>query len=369
MSYLDIAPRLWGREMRIDLIEYVPASIPRKERFTIARGSSDVAENLFVSIHSGGLAGTGCGAPSEVTKETLTTMQSAVKTLAAGLEGYDFRNPREATDRMDTVLPGNPAAKAAIDIAMHDLAAQVAGQPLYAYLGGTRDRMATDMTIGIMGIADAVERAHRWTGQGFRSLKIKVGTDPRADLERLRAIRGAVGPGVELRVDGNQGYTWTQALHFARAARDLNVALFEQPVSATDYEGMRTLRESSPIPIMADEMVLTPDDVKKLRWSNAAHAVNLKLMKHGGIARAIDVNTICETAGYPTMVGCMGEPQLSIAAGLHFALAQKNVRWLDLDSHFNLARDPTSGLVFEHGELVAPKKPGIGIDVDFSEMD
>jgi len=94
---------------------------------------------------------------------------------------------------------------------------------------------------------------------------------------------------------------------------------------------------------------------------NAAKAVNLKLMKHGGISRAIDVNTICESAGYPTMVGCMGEPQISIAAALAFALAQKNVRWLDLDSHFNLAEDPSKGLRFENGELIAPDRPGLGV--------
>src|SRR2546422_9743531 len=105
---------------------------------------------------------------------------------------------------------------------------------------------------------------------------------------------------------------------------------------------------------MADEMVLTPDDAKKVRWANAAKAVNLKLMKHGGVCRAIDVNTICESAGYPTMVGCMGEPQISIAAALAFALSQKNVRWLDFDSHFNLAEYPSTCLGIQHVYTVPP---------------
>jgi len=108
-------------------------------------------------------------------------------------------------------------------------------------------------------------------------------------------------------------------------------------------------------------MVLTADDAKKIRWANAAKAVNLKLMKHGGICRTMDVNTICESAGYSTMVGCMGEPQVSIAAALSFALGQKNVRWLDLDSHFNLAEDPSTGLGFDNGELIAPGRPGLGV--------
>ena len=351
--------------MQIELIEHASLTIPRKERFTIARGSSEVAETFWVFIHSGGLTGQGCGAPSEVTHETSMTMKESLKTLVKGLKDFEFHQPHEVADRMDKLLPGNPSAKAAVDIAVHDLAAQVAGLPLYRYLGGSRDRMITDMTIGIMSTRDAVDRAVRWTKQGFRALKIKVGKDPRADLERLRDIRAAVGPEIEFRVDGNEGYTWGQALSFARAARELNVAILEQPVPAVDVEGMRVLAESSPIPVMADEMVLTPEDAKKVRWANAAKAVNLKLMKHGGISRAMEVDTICASAGYRTMVGCMSEPTLSIAAGLHFALASPNVRWLDLDSHFNLASDPSSGLEFKRGHLVAPSKPGLGINVQW----
>ena len=351
--------------MEIELIEYATLEIPRKERFTIAHGSSDVAETAWVFVHAGGAVGQGCGAPSDVTHETLLTMKETLKTLVEGLRGFEFHQPQEIIERMDRLVPGNPAAKAAMDMAVFDLAAQVAGVPLFRYLGGTRDRMITDCTIGIMPTAEAVAHARQFVREGFRALKVKIGTDPRADLDRLRAIRAAVGDRMEIRIDGNEGYGWGQALLFARAAKDLNIAFFEQPVRASDFEGMRVLTESSPIPVMADEMVLTPNDAKKVRWGNAAKLVNLKLMKHGGLARAMEVDTICASAGYPTMVGCMGEPQLSIAAGLHFALASSNVRWLDLDSHFNLASDPSSGLGFKNGHLVAPEKPGLGITVSW----
>src|SRR5207245_11526956 len=245
----------------------------------------------------------------------------------------------------------------------YDLLAQAAGLPLYAYLGGRLDRLPTDMTISIMDREAAVARAQHWVAMGFRALKIKVGRDWRSDVKRLKAVREAVGPDIELRVDGNEGYSWADAVSFARHAQGFNIAFLEQPVAVGDWEGMRALTESSPIPIMADEMAVTADDVKKLRWSNATRMVNLKLMKHGGIARTIEVNTICESAGYPAMMGCNGEPQLSIAAALHLALATRNVRWLDLDSHFNLQSDPTTGLRFEGGMLLAPNRPGIGIDV------
>lgn len=354
--------------MRIGLVEFAPIAIRREEPFAIARETSEVEENVFVAVHAGDLIGQGSAAANSVTGETLRSILDAFPTFVRALDGFEFQEPREIAEKMDKVLPGHPATKAAIDIAVHDALAQEAGVPLYRYLGAARDRAPTDMTIGIMETPRAVERARLRAQQGFRSLKLKVGKDPRRDLERVRAIRTAVGPRIELRLDGNEGYAWGQALSFARAAKDLDIAVLEQPVKRADFEGMRALTESSPIPIMADEMVLTPEDAKKVRWANCAHAVNLKLMKHGGLSRAADVDTICESAGYPTMVGCMGEPQLSIAAGLHFALSRKNVRWLDLDSFFNLATDPSSGLAFENGELVAPSRPGVGIDVQWASF-
>jgi L-alanine-DL-glutamate epimerase-like enolase superfamily enzyme len=351
--------------MRIDLMEILPVTLQRKEAFTIARSSSSISEVVFLAVHSGRRVGHGCAAPTEVTRENVHSVLTTLQSFARSLSGVEFERPSGLEERMDKLATNQPSARAALDTALFDLAAQAAGVPLYAYLGGRRDRMLTDMTIGIMDLEPAVDRARRWVEVGFRALKIKVGRDWKADVKRVKAIRGAVGKDVELRVDGNQGYSWSHALSFARNARTEDIAFFEQPVPVNDWEGMRALTESSPIPIMADEMVLTTEDVKKLRWSNAARAVNLKLMKHGGIARAMEVNTICESAGYPTMVGCMGEPQLSIAAGLHFALSQKNVRWLDLDSHFKFSSDPTSGLRFDKGELVAPSEPGLGIDVTF----
>ena len=351
--------------MRIDMMEFIPVTLQRKETFAIARSSSAIAEVVFLAVHSGRRVGHGCAAPTEVTRENVHSVMNTLQSFARSLPGIEFEKPYQLQERMDKLAANQPSARAALEMALFDLAAQAAGVPLFAYLGGRRDRMPTDMTIGIMDKDAAVDRARRWVHVGFQALKIKVGRDWKADAKRVKAIRDAVGKHVELRVDGNQGYSMSDALAFARYARSEDVAFFEQPVSVDDWEGMRALTESSPIPIMADEMVLTPDDVKKLRWSNAARAVNMKLMKHGGILRSMEVNTLCESAGYPTMVGCMGEPQLSIAAGLHFALAQKNVRWLDLDSHFNFASDPTSGLRFENGQLIAPSGPGLGIDVQF----
>lgn len=229
--------------LRIDLLETAPLSLARREPLTIARGSYNQAHLMFVFVHIGNLVGQGCAAPSEVTKESMLTVTNAMQALAKGLRGFEFIKPVEVADRMDRIVPGNPSAKAAIDIAVHDVLARIAGVPLFRYLGGTADRMMNDMTIGIMPTPAAVDRARRWVSHGFRALKVKIGSSPHGDVERLRAIRAAVGPSIELRVDGNQGYTWGQALQFVREVKDLNVAFFEQPTNASDYEGMRVLNE------------------------------------------------------------------------------------------------------------------------------
>ena len=350
--------------MRIDRIRWAIHETPRTQPLTIARGTATTATNVLVRLESGNLVGHGSGCPNDVTGETRESVARAIETLAQGLRGREVEKPIHLADAMDRVLPGNPAAKAGVDSAFHDALARSRGVPLFRWLGGARPSILTDMTIGIMDLDDAVERARHWVAHGFRALKLKVGLGPEGDALRVRGVRDAVGPGVEIRVDGNQGFRYADALRFARDIAPLGIAFLEQPLAAGDLDGMKLLTEVCPIPIMADESVLTPEDAMKVRWAGAAKAVNLKLMKHGGIQRALEVNTICESAGYPTMVGCMGESVVSIAAGLHVALASANVRWADLDSHFHLLRDVAEPLRFEGGALHAPDAPGLGLRVD-----
>ena len=351
--------------MRLDAIRYAVHETPRREPFVIASGTATTATNVIVRIESGNLLGYGNACPNSVTKETRDSVVRALDALVPALRGREFATAMDLADTIDKAVAGNPAAKAGIDIAFYDLRAQEAGRPLYRFLGGGfRDRMPTDMTIGIMDLESAVSKARHWVREGFRALKVKVGADVPKDLDRVRAVREAVGPAIELRVDGNQGFSMESAIAFAKALAALDVVLFEQPLPAADLNGMKVLTENSPVPVMADEMVLTPQDAMRVRWGGCAKAVNLKLMKHGGLHRATEVNTVCESAGLPTMVGCMGESVVSIAAGLHLALASRNVRWADLDSHVNLVKDVAPPLPFEAGELVAPAMAGLGVRVD-----
>ncbi len=351
--------------MRVDAIAYRVHESPRTEPFVIASGASTSATNVIVRIEGGNLMGFGNACPNSVTKETRDTIVHSLEVLIPGIRGREFETNLDFADAMDKALAGNPAAKAGLDIAFHDLRAQERKVPLYRFLGGgSRDRMRTDITIGIMDLDATVTKARRWVGRGFRALKLKVGIEPAMDVRRVRAVREAVGPEIELRVDGNQGYSIQSAFAVARELAALGVVVFEQPLPAEDLNGMKVLTESSPVSIMADEMVLTPKDAMRVRWGGCAKAVNLKLMKHGGLRRASEVDTVCESAGLPTMVGCMGESVVSNAAALAFALARGNVRWADLDSHVMLEQDVAPALRFEGGDLVAPSGPGLGVRAD-----
>ncbi len=353
--------------MKIDGIRWAVHETPRTQALTITRGTAATATNVLVRLESGNLVGFGNACPNDVTGEDRDSVVRGLEVLAGEFRGAEIEKSLHLADRMDRALAGNPAAKAGVDIAFHDALAKAAGQPLARFLGGNRTSIVTDMTIGILDLDATVKRALHWVSRGFRALKVKVGLDPEGDADRVRAVRETVGPEVELRVDANQGFRYPVAFRFSRDIAGLRIAFFEQPLPAEDLNGMKLLTEASPIPIMADEAVLTPKDAMKVRWAGAAKAVNLKLMKHGGIQRTLEVNTVCESAAFPTMVGCMGESAVSITAALHLALATPNVRWADLDSHFHLARDAVvDPLRFEGGRLHLPEGPGLGIRVDES---
>jgi len=350
--------------MQIERIEWHPKALPRKEVFATSRHASDVANVVFARLDLEGVEGWGAASPSDVTGETTETVLAAVEKLAGALKGFAFERGREVADRMDRVLAGNPAAKAAVDMAAFDALARIRGTPLHDYLGPTaREKGLTDRTVGLMPPADAAAKAKAFVAEGFRAIKVKLGGDVDEDLERIEAVRGAVGHHILLRADANQAFTYRSALSFSRQAYHRVVEFLEQPLPAADLAGMQALTEASPIPVMADECVLTPQDAAKVGWGKCARLVNLKLMKTGGIARAVEANAICGSAGMPTMIGCNAESALSIAAGLHFAMSEPNVRFVDLDSHFSLAEDPATGLAFEDGYLMVSGKPGLGMSV------
>lgn len=334
----------------------------RASTFRIATGSSDQEENVLVKVGAGGLYGIGAANPTDVTHETLESIHAFLSKVPKKVVGTDEGDVMKLHKRLDAIAPGNTAAKAAVDCAVHDLLAKGQGKPLHAILGNAgKTKVLTDMTIGIETKDVTVKKAVHHYKKGFRALKVKVGLDLEGDIRRVAAVRDAVGPKVELRVDANQGYTAPQAIRFCEEMATLGVVVVEQPVKAGDLAGLKRVTDASTVDVMADECVQSLADAKKVIKDRVVDMINIKLMKSAGLHGAIAIDRLAAEAGIGTMVGCMGELQVSIAAGLHFALSSDNVRYADLDSYFNMLEDQTSGLEFEDGHLLAPKGPGLGI--------
>jgi L-Ala-D/L-Glu epimerase len=351
--------------MRIRRVEAWPVSMPLTIPYTITYETVTHVTNVFLRIEtSTGVVGLGCAAPDEpVTHETADSVRKAFHdTVAPMLMGADPLRPAKLIHRLLAYVVDQPSVLAAVDMALHDILGKVSGLPVWRILGGYRDRIATSVTIGILPLAETVEQARARAKQGFRSLKIKGGLNLDADIERMVRVREAIGPRIELRFDANQGYTVEQSMIFVERTRSAKLALLEQPTPKGQPDLLGRVTSHVSIPVMADESLVDLRDAFRIAKRDLADMVNIKLMKVGGISEALQVNALARAANLHVMVGCMDEAALSIAAGLHFALARPNVLYADLDGHLDLTGDPsTDAVVLRHGLLYPRDRPGFGI--------
>jgi len=264
---------------------------------------------------------------------------------------------------MDQLVSDSPSAKAAVDIALHDVLGKTARKPTWRVLGGFRDRVATDITLSIKSPGMMANDALKAVKKGFKALKVKVGVDPGEDFERIRLIREAVGGKIAIRVDANQGWTVSEASALLRKLGKCDVQFVEQPVAGKNVRGLAELKKTSPIPVMADESVHSPVDALRLIRANAVDMINIKLMKSGGVFNARKIAEIAEAADVPCMIGCMAESAVGITAAVNFAAATKNVQYADLDCDLLLADKLVTkgGAGLEGSDRVPSMKPGLGV--------
>lgn len=355
--------------IRIVAAEALPITFRLAEGYRIAGQSFTTADNVILKLStSDGRTGFGCAAPAEeVTGESgqacRRTCREVVVPLARGADASD-RDGINARAR--AAAPTAPAARAALDIALCDLMAQRAGVPLARLLGMRRDRLPTSITLGIGDPGDVLRKARRHVADGFRCLKLKVGEDWAADATLVRRLRETLGPDVVLRADANQGYSETEALRFLEAVGGTGLELIEQPIGAANLAGMARLVAATRIPIMADEAVRSAEEARAVVEARAAHLVNIKLMKSGGLGIGMEIARVTHEAGLGAMVGCMDESRIGIAAALHLALAAPGVERADLDGHLDLVDDVARGGVRIQDGYVIPDldKPGLGVSVD-----
>lgn len=295
--------------------------------------------------------------------ETLDSVTQACRACADRARDLNPLTIEYALAELAALTEGAPAALCAFDLAFHDLLGLATGQPLYRLLGGFRDRIQTSITVGLGTVQETVEMARDRAHQGFRILKIKGGLDAEADVRRVRAVHDAL-PHITLRLDADEGYTVQEAIDVAQALNG-RLEMLEQPVPASaGIPALRQVTARSPIPILADQSVAGPASALEIAGQHAADGLSIKLARCGGINCAQQMDAIARAAHIATMVGCVYEPVLLIAAELAFALSSPAVRYGDLDGHFDLVGDPTvPSFVVQDGWLIATDVPGLGCTV------
>ncbi len=350
--------------MKITTIEAWAVETPLAVPYIIAYDAIESMTNIFLRLETdNGINGYGCAAPDlPVTGETpASVLQVYQDTIVPAVKG---QNPLMMTRIMEELRPllhPHPSAAAMIDMALWDILGKTARLPLYKLLGGYRDSIPTSTTIGILPLEKTVSFAKEWVKKGFRILKIKGGLDVATDIERIIKVREAVGKSIQIRFDANQGYSLDQALAFSAGVKHEGIQLIEQPTPKSNPALLKEFRRGQTIPVMADESLMNLEDALFLVTGQMVDLFNIKLMKVGGIAAAMAMDHVARVGGVQSMVGCMDESSLAIAAALHFTLASPNVIYADLDGHLDLLNDPAADCVTIHNGILFPRQqPGLG---------
>ncbi|MDX2248935.1 MAG: dipeptide epimerase [Bacteroidia bacterium] len=352
--------------MKIKDISVQRVGLDLTRPYTIAYKTVSAVEICFVEVKTDtGLIGLGASNPSkQVVGETMDDCIAALN--GNHLERFIGRDIRELSlvcEELHTLFPRNPGAKAALDIAFHDVFAQYLGIPLVKYLGQHLYSLPTSITIGIKGVAETVEEAQEYFDRGFKIIKVKLGLSLDEDLERLHKLRETFGSRMGIRVDANQGYSMEELTRFYHETRSFDLELVEQPLPASQVEEMKSLPREIRQLIAADESLVHAEDAWRLANAPKACGIfNIKLMKCGGIFQAQRIAHTARMAGIDLMWGCNDESIVSIAAGLHIAFSCPHTRYIDLDGSLDLAEDlAEGGFTIRDGLMYLTDQPGLGV--------
>lgn len=353
--------------MLIQDIQIGRIALPLRHPFKTALRTVEAVEDVVVRVVADdGRIGYGEAPPTAViTGDTLGSIECAIRDfIRPALIGMEVENLDGVMRKLHGCIVKNTSAKAAVDMAVYDLYGKRFGAPLYQLLGGARRSFETDLTISVNPIEEMVRDSLEAVDRGYHTLKIKVGKEGLRDIERIAAIREAVGPDIRIRVDANQGWTAKQSIAIITAMEDkgLGIELVEQPVPAHDLDGLTAVTRAVQTPILADEAVFSPADAIEIIRRGAADLINIKLMKTGGIWQALKICDVAVIYGIECMIGCMLESRLSVAAAAHLAAGRGIITRADLDGPSLCALDPfTGGPVFEEAQIAMSADAGIGV--------
>ncbi len=356
--------------MHITTIEPIAVGLPMKKPVIMAGEQVRRADNVLVRIATDtGLVGWGEAASAPLmTGDTLESLIAAVRYLTPALIGRDPADIDGAIAAMDARMYGNFGAKAAIEIALHDLAGLASGKPVHALIGEKKRTVLP--LLGVIGggdyagdIADAAKKK----AEGFTAFKIKVGIDTaEKDAARTRDICKLLGSELLISADANQGFSTNEALAFVRAVEGSGLGFFEQPVESHDLAGMATVAAATAIAIGADEGIHSLDDIRYHHERKAARGVSLKAIKLGGMRGLVAAGRLCDSLGMSVNISCKtGESSVACAAALHAACVIPNIAWALTLTHTALGADVTAvPITTARGHVEALDRPGLGVAVD-----
>ena len=349
-------------------VEILRLRIPLIRPFITSLGPCLEADNVVVLVHTrDGLIGQGeCSPFLTINGETAETALIVGRLLATVLLGQDAQDIEGAHERMDRAIFGNSSIKSAFDIALHDIAAQHADLPLWKMLGGkSRSDLVTDYTVSIGEPERMAEDAAEIQRRGFPVIKVKLGGDGDLDISRIRAIRASV-PSIPLRIDANQGWDPATAIRVLNALAPFGIQHCEEPIPRWRFMELRRVKESSPIPIMADECCCDHHDAERLISLGACQRFNVKLGKSAGLFKARKILALADAAGIEVQVGGFLESRLAWTAAAALALSSPVVKYCDMDTPLMFTSDPVKGGIAygPNGTITVPNGPGLGAWID-----
>jgi muconate/chloromuconate cycloisomerase len=355
-------------DVRVVLAD-IPVKRPHAMSFTVLRA----VNFAFVRVETAdGLVGWGeaacLGGPTWSEESAESVAATVERYIAPWLVGRDATSIEALRQAMARRIQGNPFARAAVEMALWDLNGRALGVPVHRLLGGrVRDRVPLSWSLAVEDPEAEVAEAQALVARGHRIFKIKTAAHPLAhDVARVRRIREAVGPGVTLRVDANQGWDRAGALRAIRALEPFDLDFVEQPLPRWDLDGMAQLGRTVGVPIMADESCFTLHDAVTIARLGGVSILGLKLTKSAGLLGSMAIARVAEGAGLGCYVGCMIETSLGTAAYLHVALAAAPVTWgCELFGPLLLAGDvAVEPIQYRDGDILALDGPGLGVEVD-----
>lgn len=360
--------------MAIQRVEAIPFRIPlRPEIGTLVSSawSMEAAEHVLVKItDSEGLVGWGEATPratlyGDTQASTVAIIDRWIAPMLIGMEPFALEAAWECMDR----VAGNLPAKAAVDIALHDLLGKRLGVSVGCVLGGVgRKRVPLGTNVPLGPPEKVAETASEAVARGIRLLKIKVGEDPDRDVAAFKAIRRAVGEDVTMAVDANQGYSVATAIRVLNRMQEWGLAWAEEPVKAWDAAGKLKVAQSVRVPLLLDESVFTPEDTLREIGNGACGMISIKPIR-SGFTRSRAIASLAQAANIPCLLGTARECGPGTVAAAHFAAQCRSIQWTEIPGQplfeATLLQEPPR---LEGGSLLLPGGPGLGVEIDESQL-